>query len=270
MKHSSWNTVAALARQNKGKKSPAQLEHETERGRLRNAISQVVAEWANDDLAEQPRTTTNESAQIMNTDQKTKLRRMVHKELRARFWDYTKFPDALANVVRAHPEFANIKSVLVTEFANEQSEKPTPKAFRAEVLREQKATGLTYSEAFDVVIERHPALLSERNFANERPDLSDSTAAGAEFQKRLDAYFETYTALDRRKPTDYSKAFNTVCKENPDLMARMNTPGRSPVNLWRSTDSDGKTPAKRLNVSGRDSENNPAQRASRISKSFQP
>jgi hypothetical protein len=79
---------------------------------------------------------------------------------------------------------------------------------------------------------------------------------------------------------DYDLAFAVVSRDHPELMAAMHRPGRSPVNTWQPTDSDGETPertpdkpfkpvgltpAKEKKFGAIDTES-PAQRAAKISR----
>ena len=260
MKIRSWQTECSLRRQNQGKKGGAEIHNEDQRHQLQKSISTLAEKWRSEES--EMRKQTERQAKDMTTEQRSKLRELVHHELRRNHWgNYEKFEIALASVVKAHPEFANAKTELLTEFANEQSRKPSPLAFRAEVLREVKVSGLSYDEAFSLVLERYPSMKTQWQFHNE--NLADSRAAGVELQERLDQYFKDHPHLDRKVLSTYQNSFNRVCEMHPEIVARMHVPGRSAVNLWVKHSSDGKTPAVPLKATDRQMPNSPAERAAK-------
>ena len=240
MRIPSWRTVAALTRMNRGKPSLTELANQAERTQLQEAISALQARWATEDAADQQRV-KNESTQLVNTETKTKVRQLTHDLLKKKFWGYDKYETALAEVLATHGNQFNNAAAIKIELLNERHSRPSPQAFAAEVAREQQATGLPYDTAFNVVLERHRGLHSRPEMANE--DLSDSKAAAVEFQKLIEAGWQTHPSFDRRSQSDYTWIFNSVARANPALMKRMHAPERAPANLWRERAMDAKAPA---------------------------
>ena len=234
-----WNE-SQLRRLNKGAKSAEQIAHEATRAQLQDSISALQRQWAEQDAAEQTRTQSIEKIMITN-ETRAKVRQAVHDELKKRFWDYSRWEDGLAAVLaRDGAKFSNVAALKI-EMMNEHHSRPSPQAFAAEVAREQRASGLSYDLAFGVVLERHSGLHSRPELANE--DLSDSKAAAVEFQKLIEAGWQSHPSFDRRSQPDYSWIFNSVARANPALMKRMHSPGQTPANLWRTADLDAKAPA---------------------------
>ena len=257
MKIRSWRTECLLKRQNKGKPTAAQLANEQACTQLRANISALQAHWATEDAAKQS-TRKNESTE-MNTDTKAKIRQLVHDELKKRFWDYSRYADALAHVLATHKEFSNTAAIKI-EMMNELHSKPTPLQFQSEVRREMTAAKTDYDTAFATVLERHSEMHHRPELANV--DLGDSTAAGRELQEVVDKYFAEHPALDRRLQSVYQMVFNRVCELHPAIVSRMHQPGRSAVNLWHQQSSDGHTPASTNRASGREL-STPANRAAK-------
>jgi len=246
-----------LRRENRGKQTTDEIENDLAQRHAQKIFAGLVASWANEE------TTRTAEVENMNTDTKSRLRQLVHTELRRNHWgDYAQFEAALAAVIKSHPEFSNEKTGLLTEFTNERATRPTPEAFRAEVLGVSKATGLSYDEAFVVVCQRHPSMRSEADFRNAKEDLADSAQAGSEFQKHLDGYFLAHPGSDRKRKGDYDAAWAAVARDHPEVLAAMHVPGRTPANLWQTSDADGKTPPRPApKVTGRPMPNSPAERA---------
>jgi hypothetical protein len=185
-----------------------------------------------------------ESKETM-TDQKTKFRRLVAYTVRRDFFgDYKQAAQAAAKVAKCYPQFLNIKESVSAEFANETpgADMPSPIVLKAAVAREQKASGLSYDESFRAVLSRdYPAAEARITLENEgeREAWEDSKAASKEFNDLLDAYFKDHPFRDRNKGPDWTYAFNAVAKANPNVMARMWTPGKTPFNRWQGEPVDG-------------------------------
>lgn len=246
MRIPSWQTECALSRMNRGKKTPAEIHNEAERTTLRNLVAGLAAKWATEDQLDQT-TRTDESRDIVNTDKKSKLFRLTYRELRHHhFGVVAKFPEALAKVVAKHPEFANIKAEVATEFTNEAASVPTPEQFQQEVLAAKMANGGDYGLAFRVTCQKYPAMQRQVAFQNEEmaEEQADSTKASKEFRDLLNTWFNNHPTLDRSRQEDYDHGYNSVAQAHPELMARMIQPGKGPINLWRKTSDDGHTPPR--------------------------
>ena len=214
MRLPSWQVESAIRRMNRGKPSAAQLANEEARTILRENISTLQTQWANEDVAEQARRTAD-TQKVMNDTEQNKLRQLVARDIRRnRFGDWGKVADALAAVTKQHPEFCNIKDAVLTEFVNESASLPPSKALKAEVAVMQRASGLTYDEAFRAVMVRYPALVRRTTLANDdlAAEITESRDAGVEFQKQIDAYSLAHPGADRRKQADYNLAFAVVSR----------------------------------------------------------
>jgi len=286
MRRSSFWNDSTLKRQNRGKPSAEQLDYRETRTRFQHSVSALQVQWANEDAAEQTtRTADTEQMKNMNTDTKSKLVRLAYRAVRKDFFgDFTKFPAALAKVIGKHPaEFSNCREAVLAEFQNEEAAMPTSLSIKAEVAREQKASGLDYDTSFRVVAERCPTLARRTTIQNEEiaEELADSRKAGAELLEAVNVYFNNHPGMDRTKQADYQYVWNHVYKLNPEITSRLHRPGRPAANLWLPGASDGKTPArtpdKAFQTTGKTpvkegknygslGADNPAQRAAKISR----
>jgi hypothetical protein len=237
MRSSFWNETT-LRRLNKGKKTPMQLANERDIARFRAWVADLTAKWRTEDQQDQTR--TNESEMNMTSEQKNKLRQLVHDHLQRTFRGYDKYEQALAEVLAKHKgEFGNTATV-TAEFMNEHREgRPSPAEFRAEILREQRATGLSYTQAFELVCGRYPEL-QHPTLANDRNDTEGAGARSEQIQKLVREYCEAF-GLDPKGPA-YTNAFKRVLEMHPEIASAMHLPGRSNANTWRAASSDGTTP----------------------------
>jgi hypothetical protein len=192
MRSSFWNE-ATLRRLNKGKKTPTQLANERDVARFRTLISDLKAKWRTEDRQEQTHKNESEKAMLSN-EQKTRLRQLVHEHLRNTFRGYDKYETALAEVLampQHKTEFGNIAATMA-EFANERQQgRPSPAEFRAEILREQRATGLSYEQAFGLVAARYPCL-QHPQFSNARAGMEGEGARRERIQELIKEYCTAY------------------------------------------------------------------------------
>jgi hypothetical protein len=246
-----WNEKS-LARANRGKPSAV----ERARRKLRAAVAPYSEKWRRESQEDQENFSgaVPESDKRVNENrdmtalQKARLRTLVHRELASKFQDYSHFEEALARVLKKHPDLAGGRAELANEFNNV----PTPAVFRQEVAAAQQANGGDYDLAFAATMEKYSGLgLRQPDLSNE--DLSEAVARTEQVQKLVREYCATY-GLDPNRSADYTRAYARVLELNPTIADAMHKPSRSNSNLWRSTPRDGTTPPSK---SGR-GQGNPA------------
>jgi hypothetical protein len=234
-----WNE-ANLRRLNKGKKTPTQLANERDIARFQTLVAGLKSKWAKED--QQETTHINESESIMLDDkQKNRLRQLVDEHLRNTFRGYDKYEQALSEVLAKHKtEFGNVAAV-TAEFVNERHEgRPSPVEFRAEVLREQRATGLSYDQSFQLVAARYPNL-QHPQFGNDRPGMEGEGERRKKIQELIQEYCTAH-GLNLSNPGTYDHVFQRVLAEHPEITNAMVQPMRSNANTWRTSPRDGHTP----------------------------
>jgi hypothetical protein len=240
MRSSFWNE-ATLRRQNRGKMTPMQLANERDIARFRTLVSDLKTKWVAED--QQQTTHINESENMLDDKQKNRLRQLVHEHLHNTFRGYDRYEEALKEVLvmpQHKAEFGNIAAV-TAEFVNEHREgRPSPVQFRAEVLREQRATGLSYEEAFTVVCERYPGL-QHPEFSNTRPGMEAEGTRRERIQELIQEYCMAH-GLNLSNPGTYDHVFQRVLAEHPEITNAMVKPMRSNANTWRTSPRDGHTP----------------------------
>src|ERR1035438_727043 len=163
----------------------------------------------------------------MSTDQKNKFRKLVFEELKRTFSDYTHWNEAAARVLKQHPEFANCSA----EFANEMAVLPSPTQFAQEVAVATQANGGNRDLAFRPVCEKYPGMRSpELSNQISDEDAAEQRDRREKLQKLMQKRAKDFN-LNLSDPAIYTRTFNLVLQDHPELANAMHQPGRAPVNM---------------------------------------